>query len=116
MTKQADSIYCSGLLPVLSIEAIEAEGGAPLAGFVDPGDDPETALIRKQEDERLHDWVDDLPAGLAEVANGLLDDEAKVSIAKRLNVSGAAITKRVRRIAAIGRDEIGDLRGTPLMC
>lgn len=115
MTSKADSIYCSGLLPVLSIEAIEAERGKPLPDMIDPGDDPEMALIRKEDDARLHSWADDLPPDLRDVANAKLDDDLNVTIARRLRISGPAITKRLRRIGAIGRDELGDLKASPLL-
>lgn len=116
MTSTADSIYCSGLLPVLSVEAIEAERGAPLPDMIDPADDPEMALIKKQDEARFHAWAKDLPPGLREVAEGKLEeDETNAEMARRLGVSGAAMTKRMRRIGAIGRDELDDLKDSPLL-
>lgn len=115
MTSKADSIYCSGLLPVLSIEAIEKERGKPLPAQVDPGDSPEQALMRKIDLDRFTNWVIGLPRELAEVGLALLNGDSQAAIARRLKLSEAAITKRVRRLCAIGRDELGDLRRSPLL-
>ena len=115
MTSKADSIYCSGLLPVLSIEAIERERGKPLPARADPGDDPERALIKKNDLTRFTIWVRGLPRDLAEVAIALLNGDSQAAIARRLKLSEAAITRRMRRLCAIGRVELGDLRRSPLL-
>lgn len=116
MTSEADSIYCSGLLPVLSIEAIEAQRGKPLPDRTDPADNPESNLIKKRDAERFAAWVRELPRELSDVATGVLNGDSQAAIARRLHVSEPAITKRMRRIAVIGRDELGDLRASPMLC
>lgn len=115
MTSKADSIYCSGLLPVLSIEAIESQRGTPLPDRVDPGDNPELKLIRKIDVERLGDWARSLPRDLAEVVAALLNGENQALIAKRLKLSEPAITKRMRRVVARGRVDLVDLRRSPIL-
>ena len=115
MTSKAESIYCSGLLPVLSIEAIEAQRGTPLPDRIDPGDSPELMLIKKIDLERLAVWVRGLPRDLREVVAPLLDGDNQATIAKRLKVSEPAITKRMRRIVARGRVDLAEMRRSPLL-
>ena len=115
MTSKADSIYCSGLLPVLSIEAIERERGKPLPDRSDPADNPETKLLLKRDLSRLTNWVRGLPRDLADVAGALLAGDSQAAIARRLMLSEAAITKRMKRIAKIGRIDLADLRWSPLL-
>jgi DNA-binding NarL/FixJ family response regulator len=115
VTSKADSIYCSGLLPVLSLEAIEQARGKPLPDRADPSDDPEIMLVKKRDRERFISWVHGLPRPLGEVAMALVDGDSQAAIAKRLKLSEPAITKRVRRILAIGYVELGDLRRSPIL-
>ena len=51
----------------------------------------------------------------AEVAMALVNGDTQAAIAKRLKLSEPAITKRVLRILAVGRAELGDLRGSPIL-
>lgn len=115
MTSKADSIYCSGLLPVLSIEAIEKERGKALPARADPGDNPEQALLKKIDVDRFTAWVRGLPRDLAEVGIALLNGDSQAAIARRLKLSEAAITKRMRRIGVIGRAQIADLRRSQIL-
>lgn len=115
MTSKADSIYCSGLLPVLSIEAIEKERGKPLPARADPADNPERALQKKVDADRIDAWVRDLPPDLAEVGIALLNDDNQATIARRLKVSEAAISKRVKRLLAKGRIDLSGLRRSAIL-
>lgn len=115
MTSKADSIYCSGLLPVLSVEAIEKARGKPLPDRADPSDDPEMMLVKKRDRERFIAWIRWLPQPLGEVAMALVNGDNQATIARRLKLSEPAITKRVRRILVVGRTELSDLRGSPIL-
>jgi DNA-binding NarL/FixJ family response regulator len=103
------------LLPVLSLEAIEKQRGRPLPAQIDRGDNPEQALLKKIDVDRFTAWVRGLPRELAEVGTALLNGDSQAAIARRLKLSEAAITKRVRRLCDIGRDELDDLRRSPLL-
>jgi DNA-directed RNA polymerase specialized sigma24 family protein len=103
------------LLPVLSIEAIEKASGKPLPAIVDPGGDPEQTLLKKLDLARFTAWVRGLPRDLAEVGLALLDGDSQATIARRLKLSEAAITKRVRRLCAIGIVDLADLRGSLIL-
>lgn len=110
-----DFIYCSGLLPVQSLDAVLAIAGNKVRHYRDPGDLPDVALIKKGDGERFHAWLAGLAPQLAEVAGLLMAGLTQSEIARRLKLTEAAISKRVNRIRVAGLREISDLADTPLL-
>ena len=110
-----DFIYCSGLLPVQSLDAVLAAADNKVRHYRDPTDLPDVALIKKRDGERFHAWLAGLPPHLAEVARLLMADFTQSQIARRLKRTEAAISKRVNRIREAGAREIPDLADSPLL-
>ena len=110
-----DFIYCSGLLPVQSLDAVLAVADNKVRHYRDPADLPDLALIKKRDGERLHAWLARLAPHLAEVARLLMAGLTQSEIARRLKLTEAAISKRVNRIREAGAREIFDLADTPLL-
>ena len=110
-----DFIFCSSLLPVQSLDAVLAVPGNAVAAYRDPAESPEMALIRKRDRERLERWLMRLDAPLARVAQLLMLGENQASIARKLELSEAAISKRIKRIRDLGGRELADLADSPLL-
>jgi len=109
-----DFIYCSGLLPVQSLDAVLAVADNKVRHYRDPADLADVALIKKRDCERFHAWLARLSPHLAEVAGLLMAGFTQSEIARRLKLTEAAISKRVSRIREAGVREIFDLVDTPL--
>lgn len=110
-----DYIYCSSLLPVLSLEAAMASASFPAHRYVDPADPADIALIKRLDAGRLRAWAHALPADLAVIALGILRGETQASLARLLGLSDAAISKRMARLTRKGRIQLGKLRRSPLL-
>jgi hypothetical protein len=108
-------IYCSPLLPVLSLDAVLATGNSPVHLYTDTADPADIALIKRFHANRLRAWVRELPADLAVIAGGILCGETQASLARLLGLSEVAISKRVARLARKGRVQLADLRRSPLL-
>lgn len=111
MSAHPNSIYCSGLFQPDSLSA-RADAAEALADFAD---NPEQALIKRQESWILTNWAEGLGAASREVARAILAGETQASLARRLGVSEAAITKRLARVTRKGREDLRMLRRAALL-
>lgn len=112
---QHDYIYCSALPDTRSLDQALADPASPAHRLKETADDPETALIRKRDLNRIAAWMASLPASLREVAEAALRDETQAAVAKRLGLTEAAISKRMKKLLKMGRHGLGDLRASPLL-
>jgi DNA-binding NarL/FixJ family response regulator len=110
-----DFIYCSSLLPVQSLDAALSDPESGTRHMRDPADSPEDNLIKFRDRDRLHGWLAGLPPRLAETARLLMAGETQASIARRLRLTEAAISKRIAKIRVRGNAELADLRNSPLL-
>lgn len=111
MSTHPNSIYCSGLFEPEPLSRRTAASES----LWDPGDNPEQALIKRQESSILADWAEGLGGASRDVARALLAGETQATFARRAGISEAAVSKRVARLARQGRRDLPMLRRAALM-
>lgn len=109
-----DFAYINPLLES-SFDVGVAEPSSPLHRITDGEDDPETALIKAQDHAQLSRWVEGLPPDLKIAAGAALTGETQASMARRLNLTEAAISKRMSRLRARGLKDLKSLRRSPIL-
>jgi len=112
---QHDYIYCSPLFDVQSLDESLSHRRSPAHRLRDTLDDPETALVKARDKVRLSRWIGTLPHALKVVAQAVMTGETQASLARRLGLTEAAISKRMKRLALFGRTDLADLRASPLL-
>ncbi len=100
-------------IPVFSIEINHVAEESPQLEleFPSPDPGPDKALQTKQEKARIHRFVSSLSVPDQDVVRRRYwEDQPQVDIARSLNVSEAAISKRLKKVAVLGRATLADLK------
>ena len=100
-------------IPVFSLEFDYAADDSPQLEFEFPSEEPshDEVLQTKQEGARVREFVRSLSTTNQDVAHRRYwDDQSQADIARSLNISEAAISKRLRKIVALGQSSLSDLK------
>lgn len=108
-------IYCSALPETRSLDQELTTSKSSVHQLTDTVDSPESALLRKDDLDRLAEWMLGLPAPLRAVAEAVVREETQASVAKRLGLSEAAVSKRMKRLLELGRETLPELRQSCLL-
>ncbi len=112
---QHDYIYCSALPDTRSLDRALTDPKSSVHKLRDTSDDPEAALLVKLDLDRIAAWMATLPPDLRDVAEAALREETQAALAKRLGLTEAAISKRMKRLIKLGGRSLSDLRRSPLL-
>jgi DNA-directed RNA polymerase specialized sigma24 family protein len=112
-------IYASPLIEPLSLDAIcmPGEDGdfSPLA-IADPAPDAEDQMALAQARTAIEGFIGTLDARDQDLIERIFwNDERQADVARALDLSGAAISKRMNRIVQRGRIALACLRGSLLL-
>lgn len=112
-------IYASPLIEPLSLDAIcmPSEDGdlSPLA-IADPAPDAEDQVALAQARTAIESFIGTLDARDQVLVERIFwNDERQADVARALDLSGAAISKRMSRIVQRGRIVLACLRGSLLL-
>lgn len=110
MGYQDNYIYGNPLLEVRSLEGITEAEAAWIERIQDGEDDPETALIKKQDREVIDTFVAGLPPKVASVAEGFLEGLNQREMAALRGVTEQAVCKHAKTLRRLGRRRLKALR------
>jgi DNA-directed RNA polymerase specialized sigma24 family protein len=112
-------IYCSPLAPIVSLEVLAPRSGddesTKTFDIPDPNPTPDDNLEAIEVTEALRAFVEGLPAELRDIIHRVYwEGESQSSIARNRGVSGAAISKAIRKILNHGRVVLATYKNHPL--
>jgi len=107
---QDNYIYGNPLLDVRSLDGVSEAEAAWIECLQDGEDDPETALIKKQDREALDAFVGGLPPKVASVAEGFLEGLNQREMAALRGVTEQAVCKQARKLKRFGQRRLKALR------
>jgi len=102
-------------IPAFSFEFDHAAEDSPQLEFEFPSEEPsqDEALQAKQEGARVREFVRSLSTTNQDVVHRRYwDDHSQGDIARSLNISEAAISKRLQKIVTLGQSSLADLKIT----
>ncbi len=112
--------YANPFLEPISLDALavrDADDAEALVHTIaDPAPDGEELVERAEARSAIHRFLGTLRPRDREVVQRIFwNDESQADVARVLRVSGAAISKRMSRIAERGRDALAMLRESVLL-
>ncbi len=102
-------------IPAFSLEFDHAADDSPQLEFEFPSEEPrqDEVLQTKQEGARVREFVRSLSTTNRDVMyRRYWNDQSQAYIARSLNISEAAISKRFRKIVTLGQSSLSDLKTT----
>jgi RNA polymerase sigma factor (sigma-70 family) len=92
------------------------DGGALVDEIVDPAPDPEMRLMLAEAERDIGAFITALDARDRAIFDRVfIGDETQAAVAHAMDISRAAITKRMHRIAQRGRIALADLQRSPVL-